>query len=101
MVEYDSPMLKINKNFNQLKIHTQYSICEGAILIDDLKDFCKENKVQSIGLSDKSNLSGSLEFSEKISKSGTQPIIGTQIIFKYKDVCGLIPMIALNQTGYK
>ena len=24
-------------NFNHLKIHTQYSICEGAIKIDDLK----------------------------------------------------------------
>ena len=26
-----------NQNFNHLKIHTQYSICEGAIKIDDLK----------------------------------------------------------------
>ena len=28
-----------NQKFNHLKIHTQYSICEGAIKIDDLKDF--------------------------------------------------------------
>ena len=35
-----------NKNFNHFKIHTQYSICEGAIKIDDLKDFCKNNKIQ-------------------------------------------------------
>jgi DNA polymerase-3 subunit alpha len=33
-----------NQNFNHLKIHTQYSICEGAIKIDNLKDFCKEKK---------------------------------------------------------
>jgi DNA polymerase-3 subunit alpha len=33
-----------NQNFNHLKIHTQYSICEGAIKIDILKDFCKEKK---------------------------------------------------------
>ena len=26
-----------NKTFNHLKIHTQYSICEGAVKIDDLK----------------------------------------------------------------
>ena len=25
-----------NKNFNNLKVHTQYSICEGAIKIDEL-----------------------------------------------------------------
>ena len=33
-----------NQYFNHLKIHTQYSICEGAIKIDDLKIFCKEKK---------------------------------------------------------
>ena len=90
-----------NKNFNHLKVHTQYSICEGTVKINELKDFCKDNKIQSVGLSDTVNLFGALEFSENISKSGAQPIIGTQIIFKFKDVTGLIPLIALNQKGYK
>ena len=27
-----------NYKFNHLKIHTQYSICEGAIKIDELND---------------------------------------------------------------
>ena len=30
------------KKFNHLKIHTQYSICEGAIKIDELKDVAKD-----------------------------------------------------------
>ena len=66
-------------NFNHLKIHTQYSICEGAVKIDDLKDLSKEKKIKSLAICDTSNLCGALEFSEKLSKSGTQPIIGTQI----------------------
>ena len=33
------------KFFNHLKIHTQYSICEGAIKIDQLKEHCKTNKI--------------------------------------------------------
>jgi len=91
----------INKTFNHFKIHTQYSICEGAITIDQLKEFCKINKIQSLGLSDTHNLSGALEFSEKLSSVGTQPIIGTQILFKYKDFTGFIPLIAKNIDGYK
>ena len=89
------------QNFNHLKIHTQYSICEGAIKIDNLKDFCKENKIPCLGLSDTSNLCGALEFAENISKVGTQPIIGTQIYFKFEDTSGLLPLIALNEKGYK
>ncbi len=91
----------INKTFNHLKIHTQYSICQGAVKIDQLKDFCKKNKIKSLGLSDTYNLSGALEFSENLSSIGTQPIIGTQILFKYKDFIGSIPLIAKNNIGYK
>ena len=90
-----------NPKFNHLKIHTQYSICEGAIKIDNLKEYSKENKLKSLGLCDTSNLCGALEFAEKISKAGTQPIIGTQINFKFEDTIGLLPLFALNQEGYK
>ena len=89
------------QNFNHLKIHTQYSICEGAIKIDDLKNFSKTNKIKSLGLNDTTNLCGALEFAEKISKVGTQPIIGTQINFKFADTTGLLPLFALDEEGYK
>ncbi len=89
------------QTFNHLKIHSQYSICEGAIKIDELKEFSKENKIQSLALCDTSNLCGALEFAEKISKAGTQPIIGTQINFKIDDTIGLLPLFALNEDGYK
>ncbi len=89
------------QNFNHLKIHTQYSICEGAARIDDLQEYSKKNKIKSLGLCDTSNLCGALEFAEKISKSGTQPIIGTQINFKTEETTGLLPLFALNEVGYK
>ena len=91
----------INKIFNHFKVHTQYSICEGAVKIDQLKDFCKKNKIKSLGLSDTYNLSGALEFSENLSSVGTQPIIGCQILFKFRAFKGLIPLIAKNYEGYK
>ena len=69
MVISDTRMNNKNNNqFTHLKIHTQYSICEGAIKIVDLKDFCKKNKIRAIGLSDTSNLCGALEFAENISR---------------------------------
>ena len=83
-------MLVNNKEFNNIKIHTQYSICEGAIKIDELADYCKSQKIKSLGLADSYNLCGALEFSEKISKAGTHPIIGTQINLNKSDIIGKV-----------
>jgi len=87
--------------FNNFKMHTQYSICEGAIKIDDLANYCKENKIPNIGICDSYNLCGALEFSEKVSKSGTQPIVGTQINFFLDDCIGKLPLFASSSEGYK
>ncbi len=89
------------KRFTHFKIHTQYSICEGAIKIQDLSKYCKENKIHSIGLSDSFNLCGALEFSEEISKTGTQPIISSQINFKFKNFTGKMPIFAKSEKGFR
>jgi len=89
------------KEFTHLKIHTQYSICEGALRTKDLGRYCKENKIKAIGLCDSYNLCGALEFSELLAKSKTQPIIGTQININYKNNDGKIPIFAKNLEGYK
>jgi len=89
------------KIFNNFKIHTQYSICEGAIKIDDLAQYCKEEKIPNIGICDSLNLCGALEFAEKISKSGTHPIVGTQINFCVENSIGKLPLYASSSNGYK
>ena len=94
-------MDNVCKSFNNIKIHTQYSICEGAIKIDDLAEYCKNNKIKSLGLADSFNLCGALEFSEKLSKAGTQPIIGTQINLKVNDIIGKVTLYAKSEKGYK
>ena len=91
----------VKKEFTHLKIHTQYSICEGALRTLDLAKYCKINKIKAVGLCDSNNLCGALEFSETIAKSKTQPIIGTQINIQYKGHSGKIPLFAKDLEGYK
>ena len=88
-------------NFNHLKIHTTYSICEGAVKIDEIADYCKKYKIKAIGVCDSFNLCSALEFAEKISKVGTQPIIGSQLNLDYEGVIGKISLYAMNENGYK
>ncbi|MBA1337425.1 MAG: DNA polymerase-3 subunit alpha [Pelagibacterales bacterium] len=93
--------LDTDKDFTHLKVHTQYSICEGALKTADLANHCKLNKIKAVGLCDSNNMCGALEFSETVAKSKTQPIIGTQINIKYKNNIGKIPFFAQNLEGYK
>ena len=90
-----------NNKFIHLKIHTQYSICEGALRTTDLAKYCKESKIKAVGLCDSNNLCGALEFSEIIAKSKTQPIIGIQINIEHKGQIGRIPLFAKSLEGYK
>ena len=87
--------------FIHYKNHTQYSICEGAIKISDLVNYCKKNNIPAVGLCDNFNLSGALEFASELSKQSIQPIIGTQINIKItignSSIIGKITMIAKNK----
>ena len=94
-------MLVNGKHFNNIKIHTQFSICEGAIKIDDLAEYCKKKQIKSLGLADSFNLCGALEFSEKLSKVGTQPIIGSQINLREHNILGKVTLYAKTEDGYK
>ena len=88
-----------------LKVHTQFSICEGAVKINQLSEYCRKNNISAVGICDTENLSGALEFSEEISKFGIQPIIGSSIFIKEKignDLFyGKISLFAKNHNGYK
>ena len=92
-------------DYINFKVHTQFSICEGAVKISKLSTFCKENNISAVGICDKSNLSGALEFSQELIKQGVQPIIGTSIFLKEiidrKEFFGTISLFAKNQIGYK
>ena len=93
-------MAKNDFQFTNFKIHSQFSICEGAAKIDDLSDFCKKNKLKAVGCVHVL-IYGRLEFSDKISKAGTQPIIGSQINFIHGDLISKIPIFAKSEIGFK
>ena len=62
--------------FVHLKVHSAYSLLEGAITIPRLAKLAAKAGFPALGLTDTNNLFGALEFSEKLADAGIQPIVG-------------------------
>ena len=72
--------------FVHLRVHSAYSMAEGAIKIPKLAALCVANAMPAVALTDTRNLFGALEFSSECAKAGVQPIIGCQVSVRREDV---------------
>ena len=68
--------------FIHLRVHTAYSLLEGALKIKEIPDLLKTSKMPAIAMTDTGNLFGALEFSLSLAEQGIQPIIGCQLKLK-------------------
>jgi DNA polymerase-3 subunit alpha len=65
--------------FVHLRVHTTYSLSEGAIRIKPLAKLCHDLAMPAVAITDTNNLFGGLEFSVALTQAGIQPIIGCQM----------------------
>ena len=77
---------KTGVNFIHLRTHSAYSLLEGALKIPDLVDLVIHDRMPALAITDRNNLFGALEFSEKMRGAGIQPIIGCTLAVRFGDV---------------
>ena len=109
-------------DFIHLRVHSAYSLAEGAIRVvegkgkgprKDLIKLCLQHDMPAVALTDKGNLFGALEFAIAASDVGIQPIIGCQLalvrpeqlqngkIPARKDLYDQIILLVQNELGYR
>ena len=66
-------------DFVHLRVHSAYSLSEGAIPVKTLVKLCKQQGMPAVAVTDTGNLFGALEFAQTAQKEGVQPIIGCQL----------------------
>jgi DNA polymerase-3 subunit alpha len=71
--------------FVHLRVHSAYSLLEGALHIGALVKLCRDYGMPAIALTDTGNLFGALEFSEAAAKGGVQPIVGCTLAVDFGD----------------
>ena len=106
-------------SFVHLRVHSAYSLTEGAIPVKSLVKSVAEMKMPAVAVTDTNNMFGALEFSGVAAKSGVQPIIGGQFSLLREKAAGSegfsgaaarsaqapdwdeIVLLAQNETGYQ
>ncbi|MBY0293267.1 MAG: DNA polymerase III subunit alpha [Alphaproteobacteria bacterium] len=92
--------------FVHLRVHTAYSLLEGAIPVKKLIALAKKYQMPAIAITDTSNLFGALEFALTAKEAGIQPIMGCQIQIT-SDLCNrnndtdTLILLVQNQKGYQ
>jgi len=104
--------------FVHLRVHSAYSLLEGALPIGKLAKLVEKKGFPAVGLTDTNNLFGILEFSDKLAAAGIQPIAGTALALDMEERKterrlatgpeprpnprrdGLIALFAMSEEGY-
>jgi DNA polymerase-3 subunit alpha len=97
--------------FVHLHVHSAYSLLEGAVPVSRLVELAHDDGQPALAVTDRNNLFGALEFSEKASAKGIQPIMGTTLSLDFGDNAdrkprsgpvefGSIVLLAIDETGF-
>ena len=101
-----------HSDFVHLHVHTQYSLLDGACLLEKLFHKVREHRMPACAITDHGNMFGAIEFYDMAMKVGVKPIIGCEVYMApdsrfEKSSRGIqeasfhLILLAKNETGYR
>ena len=91
-----------SSNFVHLHLHSEYSLSDGIIRIEELVDKTSDLGFPAVALTDLSNLFGLIKFYRLAREKGIKPIIGSEVRL-IKDADSLpasLVLLVRNREGY-
>lgn len=77
-IEYQQRESRMS-SFVHLHVHTQYSLLDGAIRLEDLIATVRSYNMGAVAMTDHGNMAGALEFYDLARKAGIKPIVGCEV----------------------
>jgi len=74
-----------HSDFVHLHLHTQYSLLDGMIRLEELFKKVKEYAMPAVAITDHGNMFGAIDFYQQAFKHGVKPIIGSELYVAPKD----------------
>ncbi|QRX83573.1 DNA polymerase III subunit alpha [Glaciimonas sp. PAMC28666] len=89
--------------FTHLRLHSEYSIVDGLVRIDDVIKAAADDQQAALGISDLANLFGMVKFYKAARSKGVKPIIGCDVWItndEVRDKPSRLLLLAKNRVGY-
>ncbi|KNX42060.1 DNA polymerase III subunit alpha [Roseovarius tolerans] len=101
--------MSANPRFIHLRVHTEYSLLEGAVRLKKLPGLCEAAGMPAVAVTDTGNMFAALEFSVSAQAAGVQPIMGCQVDLEYVATSpgerikppSPVVLLAQNERGYE
>ena len=87
--------------FVELRTHSWYSFGGGVSPVAELLARAAECGMDTLGLVDRGNLCGALEFTHACIGAGLQPVVGAEVMVRGGPAAGWIPFLATSGEGYR
>ncbi|MBR1942299.1 DNA polymerase III subunit alpha [bacterium] len=100
----------MTKPYVPLHLHTEYSLLDGAIRIDDLCKFAKDEEFPAVAITDHGVMYGDMELYTTAKEIGIKPILGCEFYVHDGDIkerdkmnnpCYHLVLLAKDKEGYK
>ncbi|MCM5678043.1 DNA polymerase III subunit alpha [Schlegelella sp. S2-27] len=91
--------------FVHLRTHTEFSVVDGTLRIDELVAAAAEDGQVALAITDLSNLFGAIKFYKEARGSGVKPLVGADVWLEPEDPSGdrqpsRLLLLIQNQEGY-
>ncbi len=89
--------------FTHLRMHSEYSIVDGLVRIDDAIRSAVKDQQAALAITDLSNIFGMVKFYKEARSKGIKPIVGCDVWISndlQRDKPGRLLLLVKNHTGY-
>ena len=91
----------MSARFVHLRLHSEYSLTDSTLRIDELVRACGKRGMPALALTDDSNLFALLQFFTECEARGIQPIAGADVWVQDGEEPSRLTLLCADRSGYR